>query len=421
MGTRTCPYCAEKIREEALKCKHCGSMMPEFEERIEEEQRQAEIEEQRETQEADAQYAQKAIYGGYVAFAIGLILGFLLAHAAKVPMYTAPFIGYIFWSAYWGIRIVHRAVKSFYDNLIIFGRGIVDLILRQIGMRLSMYLFTIPFVGLLVGAFGGAFFKQIRYQKMINGSHEEQSRTQALAFVPLVALVLVLIAAGYEIHRDHVFASIAARLEKNAAEAVSAAQDDAKSRFSRKTLLHRNRPAGSPEAKMNASDADRPNSIPGSRPVSQGQVTPGTALTASPRDAGADSMKSFVSDYLRANEKKQIDKVMSFYADSVDYQSKGKVPKNYIMKNKELFFNSWRSLSYSVPSDLKLADLDRPGVVRLTFTSDFNMKTNRKTITGTATNIWDVENVGSTPKIIAEKQTITNTVSFAGTKTARFP
>lgn len=28
MAQRECPYCAERVREEAIKCKHCGSSLP---------------------------------------------------------------------------------------------------------------------------------------------------------------------------------------------------------------------------------------------------------------------------------------------------------------------------------------------------------------------------------------------------------
>jgi hypothetical protein len=230
-------------------------MMPEFEERMEEEQRQAEIDEQKQVQEINVQHAKKAIYVGYLVFAAGSILGFLLAHAVKLPWYIIPVMGYIVWSAYWGIIMVHRAVKSFYNNLFIFGTGIIDLIVRQIAMRLGMYLFTIPFVGLLFGALGGAFFKQIQYQKMINSSYEEQSRRQLLAFAPLMLLVLILFAAGYQASKSDIFeARHGEHAGKNTATIIPMTNNGAKNKISEKTLFHRNTAVVTPQVTMNASE-----------------------------------------------------------------------------------------------------------------------------------------------------------------------
>ena len=144
----------------------------------------------------------------------------------------------------------------------------------------------------------------------------------------------------------------------------------------------------------------RTNSIPNPVPAIQGPANPRTAPAESATDARAISMKSFISDYLRANE--SIGSCLFTRNRGLSFG--GPVAKSYISKNKELFFNSWSALSYSAPNDLKVAKLERPDTVRLTFTSDFDMKTGKKTIKGTATNTWDIENADSNPKIIAEKQ-----------------
>jgi hypothetical protein len=439
MGKRVCPFCAEEIKDEALKCKHCGSVMPEVEARMEEEQRQAELEEQDQIEAMDAQHAKKVIYGGYWFFASGLILGSLIAYAVKLPWYVVFIIGYIVWSSYWGIRIVNRAVKSFYDHLFIFGTGIVDLFIRQIAMRVGMYLVTIPLSGLLFGSLGGAFIKQVQYQKLVNTSYDDQSRKQLLSFVPLVLIALILIVAGYlSFEGDNFHIGPLDHAKKNMAESIPVANYDAKNKVSKKTPSQQNTKVDTPEVGMRAeratkeihgnydapqagsgaddssrnvgalAGANRTNPIPAAVSTAQSGANPRTAFVKSARDTRTDTVKSFVSDYLRANESKEMGKVLSFYGEKVDYHSKGVVPKSYIAKDKESFFGSWRMLSYSVPTDLQIASLERPDAIRLTFTCEYNMNTGNKTIKGIAKNTWDIETSGTNPKIIAEKQTMIN-------------
>lgn len=119
-------------------------------------------------------------------------------------------------------------------------------------------------------------------------------------------------------------------------------------------------------------------------------------------------MKSFISEYLRANENKEIEKVLSFYADGVDYYGKGVVSRSYIRKDKETFFNFFRSLAYSLSDDLVIADTNKPDTKILTFTFSYQIETQRKTITGTAKNTWTIANFSNRPIIISEKQTATN-------------
>lgn len=122
----------------------------------------------------------------------------------------------------------------------------------------------------------------------------------------------------------------------------------------------------------------------------------------------AERMKAFISEYLRANENKEIEKVLSFYAESVDYYARGAVSKSDIRKDKETFFNFFRSLNYTLADDLVIADTNKPDTKILTFTFSYQIETQKKTITATAKNTWTIANFSSRPMIIAEKQTSAN-------------
>ncbi len=122
----------------------------------------------------------------------------------------------------------------------------------------------------------------------------------------------------------------------------------------------------------------------------------------------AERMKAFISEYLRANENKEIEKVLSFYAESVDYYARGAVSKSYIRKDKETFFSFFRSLNYTLADDLVITDTQNPDIKILTFTFSYQIQTQKKTIAATAKNTWTIANFAGRPTIIAEKQTTSN-------------
>ena len=186
---KQCTYCAEDIKDEAIKCKHCGTNLLEEEAQIAEEQTFI-AEERAEKELVDSCIKGNAI-GGYVFIVLGLILRLLVgisnvyeildgtgqstssdltlqtAKLASINTYIFSLIGgYLLWSLYWGAQIVSNPIKRVYSGLIIFsGEGVLDLLLRRFLIHLTMYLLVIPFCGIVVGSLGGALYMQVKYSK----------------------------------------------------------------------------------------------------------------------------------------------------------------------------------------------------------------------------------------------------------------
>lgn len=138
-----------------------------------------------------------------------------------------------------------------------------------------------------------------------------------------------------------------------------------------------------------------------------------TAKSTSTSDIGkrltpsVDDMKLFITNYFKANETKDMDKVLAFYADTIDYYAKGRISKNDIKKDKEIFFNFCRKLLYSLADDLRVIKSNNSETVTLEFTYSFIIEsTSNKLIKSTVKNVWDIENPNSNPRIILEKQTV---------------
>jgi hypothetical protein len=187
---KNCPYCAEEIKVEAIKCKHCKSDLPN--EEAEKAQKEAILVTERAEKDEVGSHVSGKLVGGYIFIVFGLILGVLVglsniglilnSPSSEAPAlalnatkffnfntYIASLIGaYSLWSLYWGVQIVAGPIKRWYSGLMIFSsQGVLDLLLRSILIVISMYLLVIPFFGLIVGCLGGALYMQFRHSVVI--------------------------------------------------------------------------------------------------------------------------------------------------------------------------------------------------------------------------------------------------------------
>jgi hypothetical protein len=119
-----------------------------------------------------------------------------------------------------------------------------------------------------------------------------------------------------------------------------------------------------------------------------------------------EEVTGFIETYLAATEMKDVHRVLSYYADQVDYYSKGVVNKDYIRRDKLYYFKNWDRITCLVDGDIHLRDTDRDDTKIAEFKSYYSVENARKSITGRAENTLTLQKINNRLQIIDEKQRI---------------
>jgi Flp pilus assembly protein TadD len=151
---------------------------------------------------------------------------------------------------------------------------VLDLVVRQVGLRLCMYFVVIPLIGLICGALGGAFFKQEQYHKIVKSSVEGQSKKQLIPLLPIVFLVFTLMALfiGSRSSKEDRFA-VKLPNPDNISNNLPATKETTKNEVPEGNRYDSGTQVKTPEIKMNGKEAGdqvavtSPSSLPSSNEV----------------------------------------------------------------------------------------------------------------------------------------------------------
>ncbi|OPY80229.1 MAG: PEGA domain protein [Syntrophorhabdus sp. PtaU1.Bin153] len=130
-----------------------------------------------------------------------------------------------------------------------------------------------------------------------------------------------------------------------------------------------------------------------------------SASTAGPTNYEGEIV-GFVERYFKDTEDKNIDLVLAHYGEQVDYFAKGIVRKDFIRKDKQLYFKRWTTIVNTLDGQPQIQETSQVNTKVVRFASEFSVKNEKQCITGRADNTWTLQSENNQWKIIGEQQQV---------------
>jgi hypothetical protein len=144
------------------------------------------------------------------------------------------------------------------------------------------------------------------------------------------------------------------------------------------------------------------NSIPVNKKLLQSKASLPTSDDPSVKQA----INDFVRNYLRDISNENLDALLTYYNDRVNYYAKGWVNKKFIYGDKKAYFKRWPHRTYELVSDIKISDSNEDSSKTVQFTYDFHVWNDNKTIRGQAENTFKLRFDNDMWRITDEKQNV---------------
>ncbi|HEY5037181.1 MAG TPA: peptidoglycan-binding domain-containing protein [Chthoniobacterales bacterium] len=113
---------------------------------------------------------------------------------------------------------------------------------------------------------------------------------------------------------------------------------------------------------------------------------------------------NFVKDYLRDNERNDLETQLKYYAYPVDYFTHGEVGEKFVARDNRNYMQRWPDRQYTLTAPVKFAAGPRGGETVVEFPIAFHVRNKTREVAGKTRNYWTIRPEDGALKIIAIRE-----------------
>jgi len=170
-----------------------------------------------------------------------------------------------------------------------------------------------------------------------------------------------------------------------------------------------------PDSKTAEASVEKQETQLAAKPVESATATSNVAPSSVPEQSrqsdapkkqfNIEDAQILVGKYLDAHSKRYLPGLVNYYAEQVDYSTRGNVNRDFIRKDKERFFRAYDNIALVIEGEPTVTDISE--IVKLVeFAYSYNISNSNKSLTGKAMNRWQLQLINNEWLIVDEKQNV---------------
>jgi hypothetical protein len=112
-------------------------------------------------------------------------------------------------------------------------------------------------------------------------------------------------------------------------------------------------------------------------------------------------IREFVSNYVKAVGRDNVEEELEFYADNVDYYQNGTIDRRIIERTLRDYYKRWPDRKYRLGRTVEYARSPRTGLIAVTFQVEFDLRSRGKKVRGQTENRFVINAATADPRIIS--------------------